>query len=158
MTVLTVPKRLRQKLGEEASEDFIELLNKASEETRDRVIELSDDKFARRLTEEISGLRVEMHDAIGGLRVEMHEAIGGLRSEMHDAIGGLRSEMHDMKGELKSENHETRGSLRAEMQNIRGELRAEMQAIKAEIIKWMFIFWAGQLGAMIALFFAFLRK
>jgi hypothetical protein len=83
---------LRQKLGEDASDDFIELLNKTSEETKGRVLELSADKFEHRLSEEIGKVRVEMH------------------------------------------------------------------SIKSDLIKWMFIFWVGQLGAMIALFFAFLRK
>ncbi|MGI4021011.1 MAG: hypothetical protein ACRYFA_05855 [Janthinobacterium lividum] len=32
-----------------------------------------------------------------------------------------------------------------------GELRTEMANHKAEIIKWMFIFWIGQLAAMIAI-------
>ncbi|RYE28429.1 MAG: hypothetical protein EOP42_16870 [Sphingobacteriaceae bacterium] len=34
---------------------------------------------------------------------------------------------------------------------LKGELRFEMANQKAEIIKWMFIFWAGQLAAMIAI-------
>ncbi|WP_299287012.1 hypothetical protein [uncultured Mucilaginibacter sp.] len=32
-----------------------------------------------------------------------------------------------------------------------GELRTEMANHKSEIIKWMFIFWIGQLAAMIAI-------
>ncbi len=38
-------------------------------------------------------------------------------------------------------------ALRIEM----GELKTEMANHKAEIIKWMFIFWIGQLAAMIAI-------
>jgi actin-related protein len=37
------------------------------------------------------------------------------------------------------------------------ELRTEMQKMKAEIIKWMFIFWAGQIGALIAILQIFFR-
>lgn len=37
------------------------------------------------------------------------------------------------------------------------EIRTEMQKIKAEIIKWMFIFWAGQIGALIAILQIFFR-
>ncbi len=38
------------------------------------------------------------------------------------------------------------------------ELRTEMQKMKADIIKWMFIFWAGQIGVLIAILQIFFRK
>jgi type I site-specific restriction-modification system R (restriction) subunit len=37
------------------------------------------------------------------------------------------------------------------------KVRTEMQKMKAEIIKWMFIFWAGQIGALIAILQIFFR-
>ncbi|MDP4151612.1 MAG: hypothetical protein Q8943_19560 [Bacteroidota bacterium] len=38
------------------------------------------------------------------------------------------------------------------------EVRQEVSTTKAEIIKWMFIFWVGQLLAMIGLIHLFLKK
>jgi hypothetical protein len=35
--------------------------------------------------------------------------------------------------------------------DLRGDLRAEMSAFKAEIIKWMFLFWIGQIAVMTAI-------
>ena len=35
--------------------------------------------------------------------------------------------------------------------NLRGELRTEIAMVKADMIKWMFIFWIGQLAASIAI-------
>lgn len=37
-------------------------------------------------------------------------------------------------------------------------LRKENAETKAELIKWMFIFWIGQLGAMLAIILLFVRK
>ena len=38
-----------------------------------------------------------------------------------------------------------------DLAELKGELRVEMANHKAEIIKWMFIFWIGQLAAMLAI-------
>ncbi len=38
------------------------------------------------------------------------------------------------------------------------QVKTDMQKMKADIIKWMFIFWAGQIGALIAILQIFFRK
>ncbi len=63
------------------------------------------------------------------------EEIGGLRSEMHSGLGGLRAELHS---EI-------------------GTLRAEMRGFEARITRWMFVFWIGQIGALLGILFAFFR-
>lgn len=45
-----------------------------------------------------------------------------------------------------------------DLTELKGELRVEMANHKAEIIKWMFIFWIGQLAAMIAIAELILKK
>jgi hypothetical protein len=37
-------------------------------------------------------------------------------------------------------------------------VRRDMGEIKADTIKWMFIFWVGQVGAMLAILLLFLKK
>ncbi len=49
--------------------------------------------------------------------------------------------------EVKIEVASVRNELKLEI----AELRTEMAKTKSEIIKWMFIFWIGQLAAMIAI-------
>ena len=39
-----------------------------------------------------------------------------------------------------------------------GNIRKEIGESKADTIKWMFIFWIGQVGATIALLLAFVKK
>jgi actin-like ATPase involved in cell morphogenesis len=45
------------------------------------------------------------------------------------------------------------GEIKENMAKMKGELSTSIAESKADIIKWMFIFWAGQLAAM----FAFLK-
>lgn len=38
------------------------------------------------------------------------------------------------------------------------DLRVEIRESKAEMIKWMFIFWMGQIAAMVGMLLVFLKK
>jgi len=58
--LVTIPKILREKLGEEAAEGLIELLNNFSEHTHNSVITLAAERFERRLAEEIGKFRSEV--------------------------------------------------------------------------------------------------
>jgi len=103
MPIITVPKPLRERLGEEGAEALVQLINQATEVGKGDVVAVVEEKFERRLTEEVSKLRAE---------------IGHLRGEMIERIESVRS----------------------------------------ELIKWMFVFWVGQIGAIVGILFAFFRK
>jgi len=49
------------------------------------------------------------------------------------------------------------GGLRVEMHSEIGGLRAEISAFEARITRWMFVFWIGQIGALLGILFAFFR-
>jgi hypothetical protein len=103
MPIITVPKPLRERLGEEGAEALVQLINQATEAGNGDVVAVVEEKFERHLTEEASKLRAE---------------IGHLRGEMIERIESVRS----------------------------------------ELIKWMFVFWVGQIGAMVGILFAFFRR
>ncbi len=79
------------------------MINEARENNKKSVIEVVEERFERRLAEEI----------------------GKFRAEVAGEISKLRAEMHDLR---------------------------------ASLIQWMFVFWIGQIGVLIGLFFTFLRK
>ncbi len=37
-------------------------------------------------------------------------------------------------------------------------LDVKISEVKADLIRWMFIFWVGQLGALLGILFAFFRR
>jgi len=45
-----------------------------------------------------------------------------------------------------------------DLANIKAELKVDIANSKAEMIKWMFIFWVGQLAAMFGLLYFFFNK
>ena len=55
------------------------------------------------------------------------------------------------------ENNEANLKVLATKEDI-ANLRVEMKEMKAEMIKWMFIFWVGQLAATFGLIMVYLKK
>ena len=47
---------------------------------------------------------------------------------------------------------------REEIANLRYDIRKEMGEHKTDTIKWMFIFWIGQMGAIVGIIFLFFKK
>jgi len=58
-----------------------------------------------------------------------------------------------IKGAVKEEfdNKKELLATKEDIANLRGELKSEMANAKTEMIKWMFIFWIGQLASFIAI-------
>jgi len=106
MPVLTLERPLRERLGDKASDSLIRLIDTANENQKRDVLEFVEEKFERRLSEEISNLEIRLTEKISNLEVRLIEKISETRTQM---------------------------------------------------IKWMFIFWAGQIGVLIGILVAFFK-
>jgi len=73
MAVIAVPRPLREKLGEEGTDALVTLINEAGENNKKSVIEVVEERFERRLAEEIGKFRAEIAGEISKLRAEMHD-------------------------------------------------------------------------------------
>ena len=67
------------------------------------------------------------------------------------------------EGMFKYIDNKTERSVEASIKSLAtkddiGQLRKEMAENKVETIKWMFIFWIGQIGATLAIVFLYLKK
>jgi hypothetical protein len=63
-----VPLALRDRLGEPATAALLDFTENRHAAWRDEVLSLAAERFDRRLTEEISTLRVDMAQAVAGVR------------------------------------------------------------------------------------------
>jgi len=102
MAVVTVKKPLREKLGDDGAEALVELINEAQKETQNNVIKFVEEKFEKRLSEELAKVRVEIAE-------------------------------------------------------VKTELIERIEKKHSDTIKWMFIFWVGQIGAILGILFAFFK-
>jgi len=108
--ILTVPKPLREKLGDEATDALVDLINQANGQVKGDVLTFVEEKFERRLSEEVAKLDVK-----------------------------ISQEGAKLDGRIS-------------------RLEVSITEVKADLIRWMFIFWVGQLGAILGILFAFFRR
>lgn len=104
---------MREKLGNEAVDSLIELLNQAQLEQKKDILEFVEEKFERRLSEEITGVR----NYISEVEKRLLQKISAGDQSLFEKI----------------------------------------VETKADLIKWMFIFWVGQVGVILGILFAFFR-
>ena len=137
-------------------------------ELKEEILTIVTERFERRLSEELSGVRGEMHAGNSGLRQEIHEGAGVLRKEMHEGFALVRQEAQAGDSALRKEMYEGFALLRGEIQAgdsaIRGDmydgfsmLRKDMVEQRVELLRWSFLFWLGQIAAMATMFNVMLR-
>ncbi|MEO5360577.1 MAG: hypothetical protein H7843_09025 [Nitrospirota bacterium] len=119
MAVITIPRSIRERLGDDANEDFAVPINDIDIGARKDAIAIAEERFERRLVEESNKLRLELRLEIG---------------KVNDRIT------------------EESGKLHVEIEKVRADLSVKIEKSTKENIKWMFLFWIGQLAAMVALF------
>ena len=71
MAVIAIPKVLREKLGEDGADSLVELINLSDQKVKEDVIELSAEKFERRITEEVAKLDKRITDEVAALKVDL---------------------------------------------------------------------------------------
>ena len=49
------------------------------------------------------------------------------------------------------------GKVRVEIAQVRADLDVKIERVQANLIKWMFIFWVGQIGVLTGILFAFFK-
>jgi len=111
MTIITIPKALREKLGDEGTDALVELFNQSGDRQKENILEFVEEKFERRLSEEI----------------------GRVNQRITDETAKLDKRITDETAKL------------------------EIAKVRTELIKWMFIFWIGQIGAILGILFAFFK-
>jgi len=123
-------KLLTEKLGNDTTEAMFKYIDNKTERSVEATIKTLATKDDLHNTALL--LKEELHNTTLLLKEELHNTTFLLKDELHNAITGIRSEMADMR----KENADT----------------------KAENIKWMFIFWIGQVAAMLAIILLFVKK
>ena len=141
MAVVSVPRPLRDQLGDAAADSLVDMLRHFEDDQEQRraiqkehLLEVLDERFLRhlaeteeRLHEEIGTLRAEVGNQIGDVRKE----IGALRTELGKEIGDVRKEIGTLRAEVGKEI----GTLRAEVGKEIGTLRTDLGNQIADVRK-----------------------
>jgi len=89
MLVITIPKPLREKLGDKASDSLVELLNKVYQTTREDIVEVSLDKFEKKLVSETSQLDKKITGEILRLEQRLIEEVTRLEQKIAETEAKL---------------------------------------------------------------------
>jgi len=85
MGLIVIPKVLREKLGEDGSEALIELMKEVDLSSRKEAIVIAEERFERRLTEEIAKINDRITNEVDKLRIEIER----LRTEVEGTKASL---------------------------------------------------------------------
>lgn len=146
MPVINVPRGLRERLGDQGADELVELLNRVTEDTKRDVLVLAEERYERRLSEEIAkvnqhttDVKAELAQQIADVRADLSEQIAGMRVDHNEQITGVRAELSQ------------------EIADVRVELSQQIADTRADITRWMFVFWVGQLAALLGILFVFFK-
>ena len=112
MAVVSVPRPLRDQLGDAAADSLVDMLRHFEDDQEQRraiqkehLLEVLDERFLRHLAE----TEERLHDEIGTLRAEVGKEIGTLRAEVGKEIGTLRTDLGNQIADVRKElNTQTR--------------------------------------------------
>ncbi|RMD90035.1 MAG: hypothetical protein D6813_09815, partial [Calditrichaeota bacterium] len=130
------------KLGDEAVDSLVELINQSLGEQKNNIIELVEEKFERRLTQELSKIQKQILET----ERKLEKQILGVKT-------GLEKQIQEVKTELRNEIQEVKSGLEDRITKV----EVQMSKNYASIITWMFIFWIGQVGVILGILFAFFK-
>ena len=100
MDVDAVSASLRERLGAEATGGLLSLLDFARSEWRADLIAACTERYERRLSEEMAGVRVQMAQVEASLRTEMAQMGASIRQDMAQMGAGIRNDMAAGRVEL----------------------------------------------------------
>ncbi len=91
------------------------------------------------------------HEATGELVEYLNTIDATYRAELErlNDLNWSRVESRIAQVESRIAQAEARFEIRFDQ--LKAEMRGEMAALKAELLKWMFLFWLGTIGTVIAL-------
>ncbi len=136
MAVISVPRELREQLGDAATDSLVDLLQQFGVEQREDLIAVVEERFALRVAESRDELRTEMHAGFDAVRSEMHAGLDAMRSEMHAGFMDVQKHFlaqQQQIGTLGKEIGSVRADLGKEIGSVRVDLGKEIGEVRKEI-------------------------
>ena len=156
MAVVSVPRPLQERLGDDAAASLVEMLRQLEDEQEERrevqkehLFQLLEERFLRHVVEsdqrtrndlgrEVSDVRTE----VGAVRVDLGKEIAGVRTEvgavrvdLGKEIAGVRTEVGAVRVDLGKEIAGVRTEIGAVRVDLGKEMRTEVGAVRVDLGK-----------------------
>jgi len=128
-------QKFHQRLGDEVANELVEWLNAVDTSYRQEFKGLFEANFGR-VEARMDQLRAEVQSELGRVGARMDQ----LRAEVSSELARL---------EARSEERST--SLLSRMDAVESRRDAKLEGLKSELLRWMFLFWVGTMGTVLAI-------
>ncbi len=130
-SVLEVYERLKPHLGEDDTRLLVEFV----QDPGGRGLATREDLFEVRtgLERQIAQVKTDLEHQIAQVKTDLEHQIAQVRTDLEHQIAQVRTDLAKVKADL----------------------HVEIAQVKAELLKWLFLFWVGQIGivgGLLALF------
>lgn len=100
MAIISVPKPLREILGEDGSDALVNLINQQSDSVKEDIIEIAAEKYERRLSEEMTKVHERITVETGKLDRRITVETGKLNKRITDVATGLEVSISQVQSNL----------------------------------------------------------
>ncbi len=157
MSIISMPKELREKLGEEESLALIKMLNEQQDDTKNSVIETAELRFEKKLTEEASEIRIDLAETEKRFDRRLTEEISGVRQDLAETEKRFDRRLTEEISGVRQDLAETEKRFDRRLTEEISGVRQDMSKHHGNTVKWMFIFWIGQIGVLLGVLLTFFK-
>jgi len=147
MQIVVLPEVIEQKLKANERREVIDFINHLVADTSDGlkkdIIEILEEKFEKKLSVELVNLKLELIGKNSDLAEQLNERITKLDVLLNERITKLDVQLSE--------------KITIGNEKLRAELVEKIANSKVDMIKWMFIFWIGNVIAIIGGLFGILK-
>ena len=136
--------------GDEVANELVAWMNVVDDSYRNEFRDLFGANFGQ-VRAEMAALRGELRGEMAALRSESRGEMAAFRTDLESLRTELRAEIRGETAALRGEMKGQGEALRGEMAALRSEVHADIANLKAELLRWMFLFWVGTMGTVLAL-------
>lgn len=125
--IIAVPEILRERFGPEATQALVELLNQLAYKTRDDIVLLAEERFARRVAE----AEVRFEHRLADLQGHFEHRFADLQGHLEHRLAGTDHRLADFESRLERR--------------------------LTDVIRWMVGLWILGIGTLLSVLFTFFR-
>jgi hypothetical protein len=157
MQIVVLPEVIEQKLKVDERKEVIDFINDLVADTSDGlkkdIIEILEERFEKKLSVELINLKLELMEKISISGTQLNERITNTEIQLSDRITKVEAQLSDRITKVEAQLIKTEAQLNERIttgnEKLRAELGEKIANSKTETIKWMFIFWIGNVITII---------
>ncbi|MBF0320992.1 MAG: DUF1640 domain-containing protein [Nitrospirae bacterium] len=147
MAVITIPDALRERLGEEATRAFVDVIKEVDSESKKELATKAD------LKEEVYKINERISKLDERITIEASRTNERITIEASRTNERITSEISKVNERITEESSKVNERITEES----SKLMTAIEKSSKEHVKWMFLFWIGQIAVMTGFFTVMLK-